>query len=78
MMRFNMRVGPVRKQMTNMQNMNNYEMSMQNMNNLQVFSFEERKPKGINKEESLSHVCSTDESEWKIVIVNACYFDDIK
>ena len=34
MMRFNMRVGPVRKQMTNMQNMNNYEMSMQNMNNL--------------------------------------------
>ena len=36
MMRFNMRVGPVRTQMTNVQKMNNSEMSTQNNPNLHV------------------------------------------
>ena len=41
MMRFNMHVGPVRTQMTNMQKMNNYETCPQNMNNFQVYSLYE-------------------------------------
>ena len=69
---FNMRIGPVRMQMTNTQKMNNTEMSMQKIPNLHVCYLDEIKSKGINVNESLSHVCSMDERKSERVIVNAC------
>ena len=74
-MRFNVRISPVRTQMTNTQKMNNYEMSTQNIPNSQVYYLEKKESKGINTNKILSRVCSTDESESKRVIINACSSD---
>ena len=38
--------------MTNMQKMNNFEMSTQNVTNLRVYSSDNRESKGINTDES--------------------------
>ena len=43
MMRLNLHIGPVITQMTNTQNMNNYEMSTQKTRNLHVCSTKESK-----------------------------------
>ena len=68
MMRFNLRVGPVRTQMTNMQKMNNYDMIMQKIPNLHVCSSDDSESKRIN----------ADNSESKRVIVNTCSTDERK
>ena len=62
-MRLNLHVGPVRTQMTNTQKMNIYEMNKQNIPNLYVCSLDESKPKRINTDETLSHVCSMENRE---------------
>ena len=72
MMRLSYHVGPVRKQMTNTQNMDISEMNTQKIPNLTVCSYDKRESKRIKPEKNLSRVCSTDEIESKVVIVNAC------
>ena len=59
-MKLKSRVGPVRKQMTNTQNMNIYEMNTQNIPNSHIYFFDESKPKSISADETLLHVYSTD------------------
>ena len=51
MMRFNIPIGPLRTQMTNMLNMNNHETSMQKIPNSHVCSLGESEPKSINADE---------------------------
>ena len=67
-MRLNSHVGTVRMQMTNTQNMNNYDTGTQNTHNLHVCSMENRESKGIKQEERNS----------KRVIANACYLGEIE
>ena len=76
MMRFNIRVGPVRTQMTNMQNMNNSDTSTQKTTNLHVWSSDEGELKRINANERELHVCSTYKNESKRIIFNTCYLDE--
>ena len=59
-MRLKSRVGPVRTQITNTQNMNIYEMNTQNIPNSHIYFFDESKPKSISADETLLHVYSTD------------------
>ena len=73
MLIFNMRVGPVRLKMPNMQKKNNSEMSSQIIPNFHLFSSWKSESKGINADEIFLHVCYTDKSESKRAIVNACY-----
>ena len=74
--RFNIRVGPVRTQTTNMQKMINSEMNKQNIPNLYICSLDKSESKRINTEERESHVCSTDGGKLKRIIINACYLDE--
>ena len=62
MTRFNMRVGPVRTQITNTQVMNNPEMGTEKIPNSHVYSSYKIESKIINTDESESRVCYTDES----------------
>ena len=76
MMIFNIRVGPVRTQMTNSQKMNTYEMIIQMISNLHIYSSDESESKKINGDKNLSHVCYKYESESKRLIVIA-YFNSL-
>ena len=78
MKRFNYNVGPVRMQMTTTKNIPSDDMITQKIPNSQVRYLEKSKSKGINTEENLSHVCSTQERKSKIFIVNAFSLDEIK
>ena len=62
MMRLNLRVGPVRTQMTNTQKKKNYEMSAQKITNLRVCSQDE-----IISKRVIINVCSLDESDSKSI-----------
>ena len=68
MMRSNLHIGPVRMKMNNIQNMNNYEMSMKNIPISHVYSLGKNKLKRIN----------VNTSEPESNIVNACYSDESK
>ena len=75
MTRLNSYVDPVRTQVNNTQNMNKYDTSTQKTPDFRVFYSDESESKRINADETLSHVCSTDERESKSVIVNEYYLE---
>ena len=76
MIRLNSHVGPVRTQISNAQKMNHSEMSTQNIPNEYVYSLYDSGKKSRYADESESHVCSTNEKESKMVIVNPCSSDE--
>ena len=78
MIRFNIRVGPVRTQMTSTERMNNYEISTQNIHRSCVYSLEERESKGINTDKSLLNFCSIQEIESNRVIFKSYSLDETK
>ena len=71
----NMRVEPVRTQITNTQKTNNSLMSTQNIPNFRVCYLDESESKSINADKSESHVCSMENNKSKRVIFNACSLD---
>ena len=73
MIRFNFHVGPVRTQMTKTQRMNNSDMSKKNIPNLRIYYMGKSESKRIKGNESKSRIHSTDKSESKMFVVNACY-----
>ena len=77
-MRLNSHVGPVRTQMTKTKKMNVSDMNAQKITNLYVCYLDESKSKNINADETLSHVCSMDNSESGSFIVNALSTDENK
>ena len=72
----NSHVGPVRMQMTNNQNMNKSDISKKDTLNLNVCYSDESQSKRINAGKTLSHICYTDKSKPKSVIVNAYSSDE--
>ena len=75
MMRFNIRLGPVRTQITNTQKMNDSEMNTKNIRNLHVCSSYKSKLNMTKEDKRLLRVCSADKKKPKRVIDNACYLD---
>ena len=76
MMKLNLRVGPVRMQITNSQKINISEMNTQKIPNSHVCSLDEIKSKRINANETVWHVCSMDNRESNSVVVNTFSMDE--
>ena len=70
-MRLNFHVGPVRTQITTMQNINNSEIIMRKKSVLRVCSMGESELKKIKEDEIKSHICYTDKIKSKRVILNS-------
>ena len=72
MMTLNSHVFAIRMQMNIIKKIKNSEISMQNISNLYVCYTYKSKSKSINAGKTLLQVPSTDRSESKRIIVNAC------